>query len=128
MNKYAHMTDDDFDNILEELVGKMSAGEILGIGAVNLILREELNNEVLDIWESTHPSPSVFPVTYVAADTANGCYKIDPVDFPDMDLLSIDDFISWLPTLTNDDGVIFTAFNAEDEDAYNELNEEYTIN
>ena len=50
MRDYSKMTDDDFDSILEEVVGKMSPSQILAIGDVNMILREELNNEVLEIW------------------------------------------------------------------------------
>lgn len=52
---YSKMTDDDFNGILEDLVAKMSACEILAIGDVNAILREELNNEVLEVWEQQNP-------------------------------------------------------------------------
>lgn len=48
---YSKMTDADFDRILEEVVSEMSAAQILAISAVNSILREELNNEVLTRWE-----------------------------------------------------------------------------
>lgn len=51
MADYSSMTDEDFDSILEELVGKMSAGQILSYGDVNALLREELNNDVLSTWE-----------------------------------------------------------------------------
>lgn len=50
--KYDAMTNEDFDRILEELVSKMTAGEILSYGDVNMILREELNNDVLTAWEN----------------------------------------------------------------------------
>lgn len=48
---YSSMTDEEFDKILEELVGQMTPAQILSYGEVNMILREELNNEVLTIWE-----------------------------------------------------------------------------
>ena len=46
------MNDSDFDRILETLVGQMTASEILSFGDVYSILREELNNQVLEIWEN----------------------------------------------------------------------------
>ena len=55
MNRYDNMTDEDFDEILEEIVGEMTPGELLAIGAVNMILREDLNNEVLTRWEERNP-------------------------------------------------------------------------
>ncbi|MGL5923759.1 hypothetical protein [Chroococcidiopsis sp.] len=55
MDNYKHMTNEDFDRILEDLVSKMSAREILAIGDVNTILGEELNNAVLDKWSEEHP-------------------------------------------------------------------------
>ena len=64
--------------------------------------------------------------TYVAADTIYGVYKIDPVDYPELDILSIKDFISELSTLT-DGELIFTVFGPENEDLYKELDEEYGI-
>jgi hypothetical protein len=45
------ITDDEFDDILHDLVAKMSASTILSYGDVYVILREELNNEVLEVWE-----------------------------------------------------------------------------
>lgn len=47
---YSKCSDADFDRILQDVVGDMSALEILAFGDVNMILREELNNEVLDRW------------------------------------------------------------------------------
>lgn len=47
---YDECTDEEFDVILAELVGKMSAKQILSYGDVNAELREELNNQVLDVW------------------------------------------------------------------------------
>lgn len=61
MDTYNDMTDKDFDEILEELVGEMSAAEILSCGDVNTILREELNNEVLERWRTRNPYESQIP-------------------------------------------------------------------
>jgi hypothetical protein len=55
MNRYDNMTDEDFDEILEEIVGEMTPGGLLAIGGVNMILREDLNNEVLTRWEERNP-------------------------------------------------------------------------
>lgn len=51
MADYSKMTDEDFDSILDELVTKMSVAEILAVPEVYMALREELNNEVLSVWE-----------------------------------------------------------------------------
>lgn len=58
---YTQMSDTDFDTILEEIVGEMSAAQILAIGDVNMILREEFNNEVLTRWEG-----KTIPCTFVS--------------------------------------------------------------
>jgi hypothetical protein len=47
---YSKMTDEEFEEILEEKVSRMTASEILSIGEVNSILREHLNNEILETW------------------------------------------------------------------------------
>ena len=52
---YSKMSQQEFNEILEELVGDMSASEILSIGEVRNELAEELNNEVLDIWVQNNP-------------------------------------------------------------------------
>ena len=49
---YSKMTNEEFDDILKEIVHEMSAEEIFTYGEVNLILREELNNEILSRWET----------------------------------------------------------------------------
>ena len=45
------MTNEEFDEILERLVAQMSAQELFSYGAINNFLREELNDEILTIWE-----------------------------------------------------------------------------
>ena len=47
------VTTEQFDAILEEIVGKMSAGALLAIPGVYEVLSEELNNEVLQRLEET---------------------------------------------------------------------------
>ena len=56
MTDYSQMTDDEFTYIFEELVSGMSTDQILAYGDINMILREELNNEVLSVWESRNPN------------------------------------------------------------------------
>ena len=56
MTDYSQMTDDEFTDIFEELVSGMSTDQILAYGDINMILREELNNEVLSVWESRNPN------------------------------------------------------------------------
>lgn len=58
MVDYNKCTDQEFDAILEEIVGEMSAGQILAYGDVNMILREELNNDVLDRWKARQEEES----------------------------------------------------------------------
>lgn len=48
MSRYAWVTDAMFDAKLEELVGEMSAAEILSTPGVHEVLREALNNDVLN--------------------------------------------------------------------------------
>lgn len=48
MNDYSFITQEMFDEKLKELVGEMSAGEILSVEGVYEGLSEELNNRILD--------------------------------------------------------------------------------
>ncbi len=52
---YSAMTHDEFDAILDRLVGRMTTAEIMGYPGVYEILREELNNEILEVWEQENP-------------------------------------------------------------------------
>lgn len=54
MPDYTRLREDVFDAILEEMVEEMGA-KVLTIGDVYSILREELNNDILDKWAETHP-------------------------------------------------------------------------
>jgi len=51
MPDYSKCTNEDFDRILGEIVEGMTAAQILSYSEVSAILREELNNAVLDEWE-----------------------------------------------------------------------------
>lgn len=53
-NIYDKLTDDEFTNILEMIVGRMTTAELMAIPGIHEILREELNNEVLEMWEEQH--------------------------------------------------------------------------
>jgi hypothetical protein len=64
--------------------------------------------------------------TYLAADTQNGVFKIDSVEFPEMGITSPLSFKSQLSTL-DDDEKIFAVFDDESEELYNEIDKEYGI-
>lgn len=51
MCNYSDLTDKEFDKILEELVSKMSAKELLDHGDIYLACKEMLNDEVITVWE-----------------------------------------------------------------------------
>ena len=52
---YKSMTDDEFREILEEIVDEASAAEILSHGDVYTELAEIYNNAVLDRWAEEYP-------------------------------------------------------------------------
>lgn len=52
---YTKLTNEEFEAILERLVSRMTASQILSYGDVSVILREELNNEILETWERENP-------------------------------------------------------------------------
>ena len=56
MTNYSLLTDDVFDGILENQVASLSAAQLLAIPGIYEILREELNNDVLDSWAEDNPS------------------------------------------------------------------------
>lgn len=55
MSKYSKMTDEDFDEILKDVLEDVCTGELLSIPGIYEILAEEYNNEVLDRWERRQP-------------------------------------------------------------------------
>ena len=50
MTNYSLMTQNEFDEILRELVEDMTASELLSYGEIYTCLSEELNNEILNEW------------------------------------------------------------------------------
>lgn len=48
---YSKLTDDEFMRILEGIVSRMKTSELLAIPGILEILKEELNNDVLEWWE-----------------------------------------------------------------------------
>ena len=52
---YSEMTDDEFDNILTELLLKKTANSLITLPGIYEILREEFNNDILSIWELENP-------------------------------------------------------------------------
>jgi hypothetical protein len=51
MTDYSNLTNEEYDEILEELVEEEPAGILLGIPGVYEAVREHYNNEVLEKWE-----------------------------------------------------------------------------
>ena len=47
---YGKMTDDEFDEILQEILECKMTIQILSIPGVYELISEEYNNEVLDLW------------------------------------------------------------------------------
>ena len=50
-NRYAAMTTEDFNRILEDLIYRDGVGIILMVPGVYELLAEEYNNAVLELWE-----------------------------------------------------------------------------
>lgn len=55
MADYSKMTQDEFDELLEEMVGNMSGSEIMAISGAYEVFSEHLNNDVLDEWAYQNP-------------------------------------------------------------------------
>jgi len=53
MVNYDDIKDEEFDDLLDDVLNTMSMHEITSISGVYEILKEELNNEVLELWESS---------------------------------------------------------------------------
>lgn len=54
MSDYSYVTEEMFQQKLEEIVGRMSTDQLLATPGVAEILREELNNEVLNELDREH--------------------------------------------------------------------------
>lgn len=51
-DRYAKMSQEDFDSILLEILKEQSATSLIGIPGVYSAVSEEFNNEVLERWEA----------------------------------------------------------------------------
>lgn len=48
-----HISQEEFDSKLEEIVSTMTAASLLSYGGIYEILSEELNNDVIEAWEAS---------------------------------------------------------------------------
>ena len=60
---YNKMTDEQFQKHFEAILTRMMGTDILEIPEANSILREELNNDVLDEWLEEHPDEDLSECT-----------------------------------------------------------------
>ena len=56
-DEYGDMTDADFDSLVFEIAKRKGTDAILSIAGVWDYVREELNNEALDLWRERNPLP-----------------------------------------------------------------------
>jgi len=54
-DRYAKMTDDDFDRILAQILDEMTGEQLLQVPGAYEAFSEHFNNEVLEKWEEAHP-------------------------------------------------------------------------
>jgi hypothetical protein len=69
----------------------------------------------------------MFKPIYVAATIVDGVYKIDPEDFPELELITVIDFIYYLSSLEGRER-IFTCFTENEKSLYEKVSKEYGIN
>jgi Mg/Co/Ni transporter MgtE len=48
VNEYSHITDEMFDQELQRIMDEMSADDLLMIPGIYEVMREHLNNQILD--------------------------------------------------------------------------------
>ena len=53
-NKYKNLTQTIFSNLLSDIIHDMSADEILAVPGAHEVFQEELNNEVLSLYETRY--------------------------------------------------------------------------
>lgn len=51
MVDFSKMTDEEFDNILMEIMNEEKASDLLIIPGIYEIVAEYFNNDILDVWE-----------------------------------------------------------------------------
>jgi hypothetical protein len=54
-DRYAKMTDNDFDRILADIIGRLTGPQILAIPGAYEVFAEHFHNEVLEQWEEDNP-------------------------------------------------------------------------
>ncbi len=64
---------------------------------------------------------------YLAANTISGVFIIDPVDYPEFELMKPKDFYSELRSVGARE-TIFSLFNGNDEEIFDKIKSEYVIN
>ena len=64
---------------------------------------------------------------YIGANVVDGCYEFDICDIPEAEMMSPDEFIESLSSLTIEDGDIYTVFDIKYQDEWAELINNYRI-
>tara|TARA_B100002049_G_scaffold165549_1_gene124255 strand:+ start:16559 stop:17143 length:585 start_codon:yes stop_codon:yes gene_type:complete len=79
---YSALTSEKFDVILKKIIEETSNDTLLGIGDVYTIVREELNNKVLDVWAKEHLT-SLFESKYIVVNDGGMVYGGDAAKIND---------------------------------------------
>jgi hypothetical protein len=63
---------------------------------------------------------------WLAADTIQGVFVIDPIDYPEREMMKPKDFYSSLNSVS-DNETIFSFFDGNDEETFDRIDTEYGI-
>lgn len=79
MADYSQMTDEEFETFLDDQIQQAGLRYILDLPGVMEIVREEMNNEVLDAWAGENPMKA-WPDNDVVCDHCGEEFCVDTVD------------------------------------------------
>ena len=73
---YSALTNEKYDDILKKIIEETSNDVLLGVGDVYTIVREELNNKMLEVWAKEHLT-SLFESKYIVVNDGSMVYGGD---------------------------------------------------
>jgi hypothetical protein len=76
MNKYKDLTQEKFEEILCDIVGRLSSQEIMSIPGIYECISEEFNNQALDEWEGEQKRINIIKLENKYNRFSNALYKL----------------------------------------------------
>jgi len=96
MPDYSKMTQEDFNNILTNILSRQTGAQLLSIPGIYEVVSEHFNNEILEEWEepTIEEKENQGRITEYLSRGGNNCLFCGSTDL-DCDPMDVDNNIAW---------------------------------